>query len=185
MSSHCGRLATAIAKFSFGNTDNLVDSSLKFTELEKALLPKVDNSLITSRRVRITKDNDHFRIFVPGKEDTLIVENQFVCHKVIDGIPYFNLFPELETITKDYNYANKGEYYENIQGKKINTHKSLETYRDGKIVKKCFMNGYNTMKKNFSKFIPRIGEKKELAERRPVPELSPTKKFKLFPTPAL
>ena len=42
-----------------------------------------------------------------ASEFSSIVENQFVCHKVIDGIPYFNLFPKLEAITKDYNYANK------------------------------------------------------------------------------
>ena len=170
--THSGRIATAISKFSFGaNHENMVDESCKFSELETRMIKKIDNSLITKRRIRNTYKDDLFIIEVPGKPPIQIQKDDMLCHKIVDNCPYFQTTSILETITKDYTYANKGEYFENICGKKILSFRSLNIIKEGcEITSHCYSRAYESIAKHFPSYVARV----------PSAEENPKKKFKIW-----
>lgn len=94
--------------------------SFQFSELEKEMIKKVDNSLVASRRIRVTFNSNEFKIQVPDDPEIRIIPaEQFLCHQIVEDIPYYCPHEYVNHVTKCYSYANKGEYFENLYGKKL------------------------------------------------------------------
>ena len=157
MTTHSGKIATAIAKFSFGqDLESKVQDSCKFTELEKEMIKKIDNSMIAKRRIRITYAEEHFIVVAPGQVAVRLHVNEMLCHTFINGCPFLQKSPLQNNYLKDYTYANKGEYFENICGKKILACKSLNVVEGGEeITCHSYDRAFASIEKYFSNYVSR------------------------------